>query len=189
MVIDNLKIASPCTADWDSMAGDDRVRFCGQCKKHVYNLSAMTRREAEALLVKTQGQMCARFYARADGTALTEDCPVGLRARATRLRRRVSWAVSGLLGFAGTALAQHPAKPDVPVQIETEEKSALTGTVKDKAGSPVSRAVVTLLDQTTGATITTVADERGVFRCKRLVEASWIGHDILLEKKGNGLRL
>jgi len=26
-------------------------------------------------------------------------------------------------------------------------------------------------------------DERGVFRRKRFVEASWIGHDILLEKR------
>jgi len=39
MELENLKIASPCTADWESMKGDDRSRFCslgfrferGQC--------------------------------------------------------------------------------------------------------------------------------------------------------------
>src|SRR6516162_8887116 len=37
-----LRVASPCPADWNAMQGDDRVRFCGQCEKNVYNLSAMT---------------------------------------------------------------------------------------------------------------------------------------------------
>src|SRR5262245_30602687 len=36
-----LRIASPCSADWDEMTGDDRVRFCGRCRKNVYNLSEM----------------------------------------------------------------------------------------------------------------------------------------------------
>jgi hypothetical protein len=47
-MLDQIKIASPCSADWDRMEGTDRVRFCGECKKNVFNLSAMTRRDAEA---------------------------------------------------------------------------------------------------------------------------------------------
>lgn len=31
-----LKVASPCSADWNSMKGDDAVRHCGSCKKSVY---------------------------------------------------------------------------------------------------------------------------------------------------------
>ena len=26
-----IQIASPCTADWNAMTGDDRARFCGEC--------------------------------------------------------------------------------------------------------------------------------------------------------------
>src|SRR4051812_47184360 len=38
-LLDRITIASPCTASWDDMAGDDRVRFCASCQKDVYNLS------------------------------------------------------------------------------------------------------------------------------------------------------
>ena len=49
-ILDNLRIAAPCSASWDRMLGDDRVRHCGDCNKNVYNLSGMTRDEAEALI-------------------------------------------------------------------------------------------------------------------------------------------
>src|SRR4051794_558697 len=45
--LETLRIASPCTARWDEMRGDEQMRYCGQCRKKVYNLSAMTRDEAE----------------------------------------------------------------------------------------------------------------------------------------------
>jgi hypothetical protein len=99
-MLDQIKIASPCAADWDRMEGNDRVRFCAECKKNVFNLSAMTRRDAEALLKETNGNLCTRLYRRADGTVLTQDCPVGLRVKIARVRRRVGWAIAGALGFA-----------------------------------------------------------------------------------------
>lgn len=86
-----IKIASPCPAHWEDMGGDDRVRFCGQCRKNVYNLSAMTAREAQDLVAEKNGNLCARMYQRADGTMLTEDCPTGV----ARCRRRMKAAVAG----------------------------------------------------------------------------------------------
>ena len=100
--LDQLRIASPCTADWNRMEGDDRVRFCGDCKLHVFNLSAMTRSEAEALLQARTGRTCVRFYRRADGTVLTSDCPVG--ARKKRVRRAVL-AVAGVGAVTVAAIA------------------------------------------------------------------------------------
>jgi hypothetical protein len=86
--LDAVRIASPCPADWSAMSGDDRRRLCSQCKLHVYDLSAMTRAEATALVAKKEGRLCVRFFRRADGTMLTQDCPVGLRQklRAARVR-------------------------------------------------------------------------------------------------------
>ena len=81
------------------MIGDERVRFCGQCELNVYNLSAITKAQAENLIVRTEGRLCVRFYRRRDGSILTQDCPVGLRAlrqRMSRIRRAVT---AGLLGF------------------------------------------------------------------------------------------
>jgi len=97
--LSKVRVASPCPADWDSMIGDERVRFCGQCELNVYNLSAMTKAQAENLIVRTEGRLCVRFYRRRDGSILTQDCPVGLRAlrqRISRIRRAVA---AGLLGF------------------------------------------------------------------------------------------
>ena len=77
MPLDNIRVASPCSADWDAMYGDDRKRFCGDCKLNVYNLSGLTRAEAESLIMNAEGRLCVRFYRRVDGTILTSDCPVG----------------------------------------------------------------------------------------------------------------
>lgn len=73
----NLKVASPCSAEWNEMYGDDRKRHCGDCKLNVYNLSGMTKDEAEALVMNAEGRLCVRFYRREDGSILTQDCPVG----------------------------------------------------------------------------------------------------------------
>lgn len=75
--LNNLKVASPCQADWQEMYGDNRKRFCGDCKLNVYNLSGMTRDEAEALIMNAEGRLCVRFYQRSDGSVITQDCPVG----------------------------------------------------------------------------------------------------------------
>ena len=101
--LDRVKIAAPCTANWDEMPSFEgaRVRFCAQCNLNVYNLSGMTRREATALVANAEGRLCVRFYRRADGTILTQDCPVGLRA----LQRRVAWVAQVLLGMAVSLLA------------------------------------------------------------------------------------
>ena len=75
--LENIRIASPCHADWDQMTGDDRVRTCAACAKQVFNLSEMTRVEAEAVIAKRNGDLCARYYQRKDGTILLADCTVG----------------------------------------------------------------------------------------------------------------
>jgi len=77
--LESIHIASPCQADWDAMTGDSRARFCDTCQKSVYNLSDMTRAQAQALVIEKEGKMCVQFYQRADGTMLIDDCPVPLR--------------------------------------------------------------------------------------------------------------
>lgn len=102
-ILDQVRIATPCTASWDGMVGDDRVRHCGQCDLNVYNVTAMSRDEAERLIVAREGRLCMRVYQRADGTILTQDCPVGLaavRARFAKVVLRVAAAVVTLCSVA-----------------------------------------------------------------------------------------
>jgi hypothetical protein len=84
--LNNLKVASPCPADWNLMQGDERKRFCGDCKLNVYNLSGMTKYDAEHLLRMSEGRLCVRYFQRPDGTILTQDCPVGW----AKVKQRVS---------------------------------------------------------------------------------------------------
>ncbi len=92
-MLDQVKVASPCNASWDDMVGDTRVRFCLSCEKNVFNLSAMPRAEAEALLQeRSNGELCVRYYQRADGTMMTADCPVGVKRKR---RKKVALAVAG----------------------------------------------------------------------------------------------
>jgi hypothetical protein len=44
--LDSIDVPEPCDKPWDKMIGNDKKRFCLGCEKDVYNLSAMTRREA-----------------------------------------------------------------------------------------------------------------------------------------------
>lgn len=55
--LSNIRLASPCSANWDEMFGDDRKRHCGQCDRNVYNLSNMTRYEVESLLINSEGRL------------------------------------------------------------------------------------------------------------------------------------
>jgi hypothetical protein len=99
--LDNIKIAAPCKADWRFMYGNERVRFCGQCSKNVYNLSALTREQAEDLILRNEGNLCVRFYRRKDGTIILNNCPVGLRA----IKARYNSTKATILKAAMTFLA------------------------------------------------------------------------------------
>jgi hypothetical protein len=102
--LDRVDVAKPCSASWDEMTGDDRVRRCESCHLDVYDISAMRREEAQEFLAARAGaeRTCIRFFRRADGRLLTRDCPVGVRAA----WRRMTWAAAALLagGFAAAAM-------------------------------------------------------------------------------------
>lgn len=100
-LLDRITVASPCSASWDAMAGDERKRHCAQCDLDVHNIAALTREEAEEVLRGlAKGRVCARFFRRADGTILTKDCPVGLAAA----RKRVLVAASRVAAAIGLAV-------------------------------------------------------------------------------------
>jgi hypothetical protein len=106
-VLPNIKVATPCSADWNAMTGDERVRACGACNKNVYNLSSMTRDEAETLIMAKEGRLCVRYYQRNDGTILLKDCAIGIKQK--RKRRVLAAGVLALLGggvFAAIKLSK-----------------------------------------------------------------------------------
>jgi hypothetical protein len=98
--LDVIDIARPCPADWDDMRGDAQVRFCKHCSLNVYNLSAMTRAQAERLVTETEGRLCVRMYRRLDGTVVTADCEGAIKLAARRFGRFARTATAVVLTAA-----------------------------------------------------------------------------------------
>jgi carboxypeptidase family protein len=173
--LDTIHVASPCSASWATMTGDDRVRHCQGCKLNVYNLSEMTRSEAEQLIAAHEGRMCVRFYRRADGTILTRDCPRGLRALTERVSR-----IAGALLFALIAVTpgfgQSPANSTPQNQAGSKEKDAQLGvdvTVMDPTNAVVQNARVVLCRCQGKITDDAVTDSTGVARFRGLSKGSY----------------
>lgn len=127
-----VKIASPCPARWEDMGGDHRVRFCDHCRKNVYNLSAMSAAEAGELLQSRGGNLCARIFQRADGTILTEDCPVGVARYWGRLKALAAAGVASIVLACATAFAISENRDDNENHTQGTIVSAARGAV-DKA--------------------------------------------------------
>lgn len=118
-ILEKIKIASPCSADWNEMYGDDKRRFCGQCRLNVYYLPGMSRQEVENFLLRSEDRVCVRLYERADGTFIPEDCPVGFAAARLRVRRiataAISFAASFFIGVGSDRLVNGPGSERSPV--------------------------------------------------------------------------
>jgi hypothetical protein len=138
------------------MHGDDRVRFCDYCQLNVYNISALSRSEAESLIASTEGRLCARLFRRVDGTVLTKDCPVGLRALRMRVSKRAAAVFAAVMSLCGVAFSQHGSskgdKTDCIPQLKISHpkttsdpnEKALSGMVVDPMGAGIPGARVKL---------------------------------------------
>jgi hypothetical protein len=174
-----LRIAQPCPASWDGMAGDERVRHCTLCSLNVYNFTEMTRGEVRELLARTEGRVCARLYRRADGTVLTRDCPTGLRAMRQRASRAAAALVAALLSFPSLAFGGTTCKPrlttrgsNVKLTVErvaTAQTAVFAGVVVFD-GTTLPGVTVVVRDEATKREAVTVTDANGAFTIAALNE-------------------
>jgi hypothetical protein len=162
------------------MKGDDRVRFCDHCQLNVYNLSGLSRGEAETLLAQTEGRLCARLFRRADGTVLTNDCPVGLRVLRKRVAKRTAAVFAAIASFAFTALGQDNSKTCIPQakitrqQLDAKQTSPkISGTILDPNRAVIPYAKISLTNLKTRRSKTTRSDDNGRFEFGSLAEGSY----------------
>lgn len=102
-----LHISSPCPKRWEDLVGDDRIRYCGQCRLNVYNFAVMGQEEIERVVRRTEGRLCGRLYLRGDRTATSKNCPAS-RTR-TLLKRAIAVAAVLLVGgFAWVCRTSEP---------------------------------------------------------------------------------
>ena len=178
-----VRVATPCPVSWSSMEGDERVRFCRQCELNVYNISEMTKAEAESLIAREEGRLCSRMYRRADGTILTKDCPVGVRALRKRVSRATGAAFAALLSFCSLAFGQTAAKKkmscerggEITVQKKTTDGplSILSGVVLDPMNADVVGADVIVTDEKTSKKFNAKTSDKGEFTLAQLPNGTY----------------
>jgi ankyrin repeat protein len=161
--LDRITIPKPCEADWDSMTGNDQVRFCEHCDLHVTDLSSMTRHQAMRLVAQSKGRLCVRFIQRPDGRLLTRKMPEQLYRISRRVSRIAAGAFTATLSLSSAAAqTQSPStlqsrgnvesvKTNYDREIVVDEFSAsVSGTIKTSEGELVSGATVVLVDRESG---------------------------------------
>lgn len=133
------QIAAPCHVNWEDMTGDDKQRFCGDCKLNVLNAEAMTDDEVLQALLKAQNgeRVCMQIYKRADGTILTQNCPKGIKLIRERARQAAAWLAGALSMMLSTVVS---AAPGTGTKSDTTDKSKPTwhATVKGDCPEAVS---------------------------------------------------
>jgi hypothetical protein len=182
--LESLQIPKPCPSDWERMIGSERKRFCTECHKYVYNLSAMTRREAEALIEDSQGKVCARFTRLADGQVLTQEPPITLH----RINRRPSpiaaALVTAMISLTPTIAAPQASthtkamisvnskKKTTPLQT-SQSTGTISGVVKDPMDAVIVGAQAVLTGEGVSETQTTSTGDDGTFRFEGLADNTY----------------
>jgi uncharacterized protein len=204
---DRLNIPAPCDADWDSMIGDDRMRFCEHCELHVTDLSAMTRRSAMEFVARSRGRVCVRFIQKPNGSVLTRTMPERLYRIHRRVSRVAAGAFTATLSLA-TATAQTGSSAvdrlRSPVElIQTDEQpeiipdeftATVSGTIKTLAADTnskddvdsetyvgISEATVVLVNRETGEEREVMTSALGQYSFQLLPQGEYV---LWARKKG-----
>ncbi len=174
--LSSLTVPSPCTADWNSMAGNDQVRFCGHCNLHVHNLSQVTRNQAQRLIARSNGRLCVRYHRDPEGRPRTLPIPQKLH----RIGRRTSQLAAGAFtatlsvtsAVAHSSQSRQSENYNVPNVTQPDRAwglgSSIVGTIKDPNGAVIAGATVALWNQQSNFALYTSSDFNGEFKIDNL---------------------
>ncbi|HVG33041.1 MAG TPA: ankyrin repeat domain-containing protein [Pyrinomonadaceae bacterium] len=187
-ILDRISIPSPCSADWDQMVGNEQVRFCLHCSKHVNNLSEMTRKQALEMVSRSKGRLCVRYYRRPDGHVQSTSTS---HSQLYQIKRRASLLATGaftaVLGLASGVAAQTsaPAEQSAASSLQRADandnalpvidlrNATLKATITDPNGAVIPGALLTLVNQNTGLEQTAASDSEGQHRFENLEAGSY----------------
>jgi hypothetical protein len=148
-------VKGPCSEDWDQMTGNDRVRFCSHCAKHVNNLSEMTRKEARRLVRDSGGNLCVRYiYEPRTKRPLFAEQLLQITRRTPALAAGV---MTASLSMAPAAYSQGDVISPVAAvhtldrqRVTAGDQGEISGTLTDQNGAVIPFALVSATNQETG---------------------------------------
>jgi hypothetical protein len=180
--LSDIRVASPCPADWNKMVGDERVRHCAECNLNVYNLSAMTEHQVQVLIAGSRRKrLCTRFYRRDDGTVLTQDCPWSFRAMKRKVSRLGAAALTALMSVT-VAMGKNKPRPATCECSQTQQKdSGIKLTVIDQHGLVIPKAEISLMEKSTQKTIVAETGPAGEWNIPKVTAGQYV---ITIKSKG-----
>ncbi|MEQ1605538.1 MAG: ankyrin repeat domain-containing protein [Pyrinomonadaceae bacterium] len=176
--INSIDVKSPCSEDWNEMKGNDEVRFCSHCSKHVNNLSEMTRKQAVRLVRESNGNLCVRYIAHpVTRKPMFAEQLLQITRRAPSVAAGV---MSASIALSAQAYAQGSPNPtlepgqrvevslDKDAKPNTDANGGITGTIKDPNGAVIVGAEVTIVSVDAGISAASKTDENGTYRFSSL---------------------
>lgn len=168
-----FRTGSPCSADWDRMVGNERVRYCPECKRDVYDFSRMSDKDVEQLLSRREQRLCARVRQRPDGTVVTTGSTVSFGVLVRRISRVASIALAAAISVGPATAGQPLTKPAQKLFQIQQTPGGLALKVVDRSGGAISKARVTVLNEQTKARVDGETDTNGQFRIPDLPDGSY----------------
>ena len=188
---DQITIDSPCNADWDSMIGDERVRFCEHCQLHVNNLNEMSTKDVRRLIAMARGRLCVRYH---QSIVSGAPAPLSLPQLHQIVGRRASRIANGALSAAlsiatagvqqATATQYHPsasAQNSRRSDSSLNTNSSVTGVITGPNSAPVSGATVTLSNAEKNFVFSNSCDTEGRFKFEYLEIGSY---EVTIQARG-----
>lgn len=168
--VNKLSVAKPCSMSWENMSGDEKTRLCNACDMNIYNLSKMTSQEITSLIQNREGRLCGRIYKRTDGTVMTKDCPVGLRAYRKKISHFAGAAFTAILSLFSVGFGQTDSKTvikketTITRQNNQNQESILFGTIMDQFGALVPNAEIIITGNDNEFKATFRSSDNGEFK-------------------------
>jgi len=182
-VFAQINISSPCMADWDSMIGNDQIRFCQHCQLTVHNLSQISNKQLRRLIAKAESRLCVRYAQpkKSVQSAARVLHQIGRRtsviaASAFTASLSLSSSLASTLPFKEAGTASRIAavsSTNASVKVSTAEDGAIIGTIFDPNGAVIPNAMVAISNADSKLTISAVTNDEGQYKFDGLAAGTY----------------
>ncbi|HKV32942.1 MAG TPA: ankyrin repeat domain-containing protein [Pyrinomonadaceae bacterium] len=163
-----VRIASPCNVEWDSMIGNDRVRFCEHCQLSVHNVDRASQKQIKRLVLRSKGRLCVNYR-----QPVPQKLPTPILYKISRRTSVIAASafsatltISSAVG--GATLKQTSLPHAVTFSTRANEyvsgSGKLYGFVFDPNGAAITGASVTLTNAETGDVSYSYTNGAGEYR-------------------------
>jgi hypothetical protein len=175
----HFQIMSACTEDWDSMIGNDQIRFCSHCRLSVHDLTQMNRKRIKRLIARSNGRLCVRYsklIPPSTPPALKTLYKIGRRtsviaASAFSASLSISSAIAGTVNSkqdSGSFPMASVSAAYLDQQASQGGTGSLQGIVFDPNGTVISGAMVSLTHAEKHEVVVVYSDGRGNYKFDNL---------------------